>query len=245
MPLRCHVNQRGRYECNWIRHGGQVEDEDPNRGNVGKNDNNDFEDDDANRANIRQAGDADVNRASGGPAMLPWLGIMKRFTTGAEYSSFDAILRMPPHESTKGADIIDSVFAGDFRVVVHTSNVEHATRMVFLYSSEQATIDDFGYTENGTYISRPDTFITHTTRPYKLHKPLHLTGDYPEFIRVERVNDQVVVQTSDSQMGHWTEQHSLTVPSNEKVVIGVGFVRTFPCAYTSVWRCYRQADVEG
>lgn len=210
MPLLCHLNQRGRYECNVIRKGGQVVND-------------------------------DISRANVGTTMLPWLGIMKRFMPSAEYGSFDAILRMPPHDSSKGADIVDSVLEGDFMVTLSTSNVEHVTRMVFMYSSESATTDDFGYTENGTYISRPDTFITQTSsHQYNLHPPLHLTGDYPEFIRIERVNDHVMIQTSDSQLGNWTEQHSILIPSNEKVIVGVGFVRSFPCEYTSIWRCYRQ-----
>ena len=208
MPLICHVNQRGRYECNSIRKGGNSDNE-------------------------------DVSRAKVSPTSLPWLGIMKRFMPSAEYSSFDAILRMPPHASSKGADIIDSVLEGDFSVIVSTSNVEHVTRMVFMYSSESATIDDFGYSENGTYISRPDTFITQTASPYRLHKPLHLTGDYPELIRIERMAEQVAIKTSDSHLGKWTEQHSFVVPESEKLVIGVGFVRTFPCEYTSVWKCHR------
>ncbi len=209
MPLICHLNQRGRYECSLISKGGTCAND-------------------------------DINRANAGPSMLPWLGIMKRFMPSAEYSSFDAILRMPPHESTKGADIVDAVFDGDFIAIVNTSNVEHVTRMIFMYSSESATIDDFGYTDNGTYISRPDTFITQTTSQYRLHKPLHLTGDYPEFIRIERVLSNVTMQTSDTKHGNWTEQHSLVVDSSEKIVIGVGFVRTFPSENASIWRCYSQ-----
>ncbi len=215
MPLLCHLNQRGRYECRVISQGGSV-------GNEQKFD--------------------DVQRANVGSNLLPWLGIMKRFMPSAEYGSFDAVLRMPPHESSKGADIVDAVLDGDFMVTLSTSNVEHVTRMVFMYSSEGATTDDFGFTENGTYISRPDTFITQTAgQSYHLHPPLHLTGDYPEYIRIERVDDQVTIHTSDSLQGPWTEQHSMTVPANEKIVVGIGFIRSFPCEYTSTWRCYRQS----
>ena len=209
MPLLCHVNQRGRYECNVIRRGGRATND-------------------------------SVKRARNGPVMLPWLGVMKRFISGTEYGAFDTVMRMPPTESSKGADLIDSVLDGDFAVILHTSNVEHVTRMIFVYSSDNATIDDFGYTENGTYISRPETFITQTTNHYRLHKPLHLTGDYPEFIRIERVHEHVVIQTSDSILGNWVEQHSFTVDSNERLVVGIGFIRTFPCEYTSTWNCQRQ-----
>ena len=208
MPLICHLNQRGRYECNLVNIGGSA------------------------------SKDATIH-ANGAPKMLPWLGIMKRFIPNSEYSSFDSILRMPPHESTKGAEIVDSVFVGDFVAIVNTSNIEHVTRMVFMYSSEHSTIDDFGYTENGTFLSRPDTFIT-TTNKYRLHAPLHLTGDYPEFIRIERIKDQVTIQTSDSHVGLWTPQHSFMAHSEEKIIIGVGFIRTFPCEQNTVWRCYGQ-----
>jgi hypothetical protein len=209
MPLICHVNQRGRYECNVVSQGG------------------------------KSTKEATINRAQAGPTLLPWLGIMKRFIPTAEYSAFDSILRMPPHESSKGADIVDVVLDGPFAVILHTSNVEHITRMVFLYSSEQATIDDFGYTENSTYISRPDTFITQTAHPYRLHPPLHLTGDSPAFIRIARENEHVVIQTSDALLGEWVEQNSFSVPLGEKIVVGMGFIRTFPCEYTSIWKCHR------
>jgi len=208
MPIVCHLNQRGRYECNVLTTGGR---------------------DDRDH----------VDRTKADSTVLPWLGIMTRFIPNVEYGAFDALLHIPPHDSPKGVDIIDAVLIGDFVLTVHTSNVDHMTRMLVVYSSETATVDDFGYNDQGTYLSRPDTLITQTSSQYRLHAPLHLTGDYPEWVRIERRRAHLVAHTSHSHFGHWSEQYAWEVPSNERVVLGMGFIRTLPSERASVWKCTR------